>query len=142
MLRIDSLIPTATSLEDPFADPTPSVFQSLVPVIVIDNTPLPSIAMIAVKIYVFGGLGFIIGVVLVAIAYWIWVVVIKREYADSPPWLDLHPEVRLPILLFSTALSHVQIADERKGEVEGSTAQSPESGKRSKEEDTRGGEMG
>ena len=99
MLRLESLIPTATSLEDPFADPTPSVFESIIPVVIIDNTPLPSIAMIAVKIYVFGGLAFMIGVVLAAIAYWIWVVVIKGEYADSPPWLDLHPEVRLLFLL-------------------------------------------
>lgn len=31
-------------------------------------------------------------VTIAAIIYWFWTVVIKREWADSPGWLDLHPE--------------------------------------------------
>ncbi|KAF8898151.1 hypothetical protein CPB84DRAFT_1781002 [Gymnopilus junonius] len=76
---------------DLFPTPTPSGPPREVPVS-IDNTPLPAMAMIAIKIYAFGGLGFMICVVLAAIAYWIWTVIILREWADSPGWLDLHPE--------------------------------------------------
>jgi len=50
--------------------------------------------MIAIKIYGYGGLAFMFGVIIYAIVYWFWTVVFKREYADSPPELDLHPEVR------------------------------------------------
>jgi len=49
--------------------------------------------MFAIKMYAFGGLAFMVAVIATAVAYWIWVVVIKREFADSPPELDLHPEV-------------------------------------------------
>ncbi|KAH9483005.1 hypothetical protein JR316_0005105 [Psilocybe cubensis] len=59
---------------------------------IIDTTPYSPAGLLAVKIYVFGGLAFMIGVVLTAIGFWIYTVVIRGEYADSPPWLDLHPE--------------------------------------------------
>lgn len=49
--------------------------------------------MIVIKIYGYGGLVFMLSVVAYATLYWIWTVIIKREYADSPPELDLHPEV-------------------------------------------------
>jgi len=79
--------------DDPLADPspTPTLLSSQAP-IVVDNTPLSPIAMLAIKIYAFGGLAFLFGVILTGITYWIWVVVIKREFADSPPELDIHPE--------------------------------------------------
>lgn len=64
--------------------------------------------MVALKIYAFGGLAFMAGTVITAISYWIWVVVIKQEFADSPPWLDLHPEVRP----FSTSLRYGLLTDE------------------------------
>lgn len=51
--------------------------------------------MVAIKVYAFGGLAFMIGVVLTAISYWFWTVLVRREFADSPPSLELHPEVRL-----------------------------------------------
>jgi hypothetical protein len=95
MPNLYSIIPSPTLLvrqEDPLADPTPTIFTSQVPIIV-DNTPLSPVAMLAVKIYAFGGLAFLFGVILTGIAYWIWVVVIKGEFADSPPELDIHPEV-------------------------------------------------
>jgi hypothetical protein len=91
--------------EDPLADPSPtaSVFVSQVPVVVVDTTPLSPIAMIAIKLYAFGGLAFLFAVVLTGITYWIWVVVIKGEFADSPPELDIHPEVRFfSLLCFSS----------------------------------------
>lgn len=56
---------------------------------------LPLTALIAVKIYAFGGLAFMIGVVLFALGLWVWTVVIKREWANSPPELELHPEVNI-----------------------------------------------
>lgn len=65
---------------------------SYVPVAV-DNAPIPEIAMVALKIYAFGGLAFMMAIILGALSYWIWIVVIRREFADSPPELDLHPEV-------------------------------------------------
>ena len=34
-----------------------------------------------------------IGIVLFALGLWVWTVVIKREWANSPPELELHPEV-------------------------------------------------
>lgn len=64
--------------------------------------------MVALKIYAFGGLAFMAGTVITAISYWIWVVVIKQEFADSPPWLDLHPEVRQ----FPTSLRYGLLTDE------------------------------
>lgn len=64
--------------------------------------------MVALKIYAFGGLAFMAGTVITAISYWIWVVVIKQEFADSPPWLDLHPEVRP----FPTSLRYGLLTDE------------------------------
>ncbi|PPQ68659.1 hypothetical protein CVT24_005390 [Panaeolus cyanescens] len=56
------------------------------------DSHMPEIAMVAIKIYAFGGLAFMVGVVLTAVSYWIWTVLIRREYADSPPSLELHPE--------------------------------------------------
>jgi hypothetical protein len=77
---------------DPVAVPSPTVSSSSVPVPA-DNTPLPPLSMIVIKIYGYGGLVFMLSVVAYATLYWIWTVIIKREYADSPPELDLHPEV-------------------------------------------------
>ncbi|PPQ68352.1 hypothetical protein CVT26_005915 [Gymnopilus dilepis] len=77
----DDLFPTATPSVHPYYIPIP-----------IDNTPLSPMAMIAVKIYAFGGLVFMIAVIIAAIVYWFWTILIKREWADSPGWLDLHPE--------------------------------------------------
>ena len=59
-----------------------------------DTRHIPEMGIVALKIYAFGGLAFMIGTCLAAVSYWFWIVVIKQEYADSPPWLDLHPEVR------------------------------------------------
>ncbi|PPQ81079.1 hypothetical protein CVT25_014542 [Psilocybe cyanescens] len=70
--------------------PVPMPMISAPPII--DTTPYSPTGLFAVKLYVFGGLAFMIGVVLTAIGFWIWTVIIKGEYADSPPWLDLHPE--------------------------------------------------
>lgn len=81
--------------DDPLADPstpTASVLSSQAP-IVVDNTPLSPLAMLIIKIYAFGGLAFVVTIIAAALSYWIWVVVIRREFADSPPELDLHPEV-------------------------------------------------
>jgi hypothetical protein len=36
-----------------------------------------------------------------ALGLWVWTVVIKREWANSPPELELHPEVS-NFLLFSS----------------------------------------
>ena len=108
MPNLYSIIPSPTLLvrqDDPLADPTPSILTSQVPIIV-DNTPLSPIAMIAIKIYAFGGLAFLFGVILTGIAYWIWVVVIKREFADSPPELDIHPEVSQRNLSYLDVESH------------------------------------
>ncbi|KAF9480820.1 hypothetical protein BDN70DRAFT_877140 [Pholiota conissans] len=78
------------------ADPVPAPTLSGIPHdIPFDKRPIPTLGMIAIKIYAFGGLAFITATILVAISYWVWVVIINREYADSPPWLDLHPEVSL-----------------------------------------------
>lgn len=52
-----------------------------------------SIGMIAVQIYAFGGLAFMIGIVLYSLGLWVWTVIIKREWANSPPEIELHPEV-------------------------------------------------
>lgn len=81
---------------DPIALPSPTVSSSSAPVPV-DNTPLPPLSMIVIKIYGYGGLAFMFSIIAYAIVYWLWTVVIKREYADSPPELDVHPEVcKLP----------------------------------------------
>lgn len=61
--------------------------------------PLSPTAMLAVKIYAFGGLAFMIGVILFAFGVWAWTVIIKREWANSPPDLELHPEVCLYFLI-------------------------------------------
>lgn len=86
-----------TGRADPFAttsvSPSASALSSSVPVVV-DDTPLSPLAMIVIKIYAFGGLAFMFSVITAAIGYWIWIVIVKREFADSPPELDLHPEVR------------------------------------------------
>ena len=74
------------------ASPSASPMSSAAPIV--DNTPLSSFSMIILKLYAFGGLAFMFSVFTAAIGYWIWIVIIKREFADSPPELDLHPEVR------------------------------------------------
>jgi hypothetical protein len=57
------------------------------------NTHVSPTTMLAVKIYAFGGLAFMLGIVLFALGVWVWTVLIKREWANSPPDLELHPEV-------------------------------------------------
>jgi|SRR5271156_4292792 len=57
-----------------------------------DTINQSSIGMIAVQIYAFGGLAFMIGIVLYSLGLWVWTVVIKREWANSPPEIELHPE--------------------------------------------------
>ena len=86
--------------DDPLAAPTPSasVLSSQVPIIV-DDTPLSPLGMVVIKIYAFGGLVFVFSVIAAAIAYWVWVVIIKLEFSDSPPELDVHPEVGKSISL-------------------------------------------
>lgn len=69
----------------------------------LDTTPLSPTAMLAVKIYAFGGLAFMIGVILFAFGVWFWTVIIKREWANSPPDLELHPEV-CPLFSYFTNL--------------------------------------
>ena len=102
----DDLFPTATPSVHPYYIPIP-----------IDNTPLPPMAMIAVKLYAFGGLVFMIAVIIAAIVYWFWTILIKREWADSPGWLDLHPEVNCVYFnLRSDTNLHDVLAHERKRE--------------------------
>lgn len=69
--------------------PTPSVDDST------SDMYVSSAAMLAVKIYAFGGLAFMIGIMTFALGVWVWTVIIKREWANSPPDLELHPEVIL-----------------------------------------------
>ena len=57
------------------------------------NLNISPTGMFALQLYAFGGLAFMIGVVLFALGLWVWTVVIKREWANSPPDLELHPEV-------------------------------------------------
>jgi len=57
-----------------------------------DNMHVSPTAMLAVKIYAFGGLAFMMGIMLFALGVWVWTVIIKREWANSPPDLELHPE--------------------------------------------------
>jgi hypothetical protein len=90
-------MPIVGERADPVPEPTISGISHDVP---IDHRPIPALGMIVLKIYAFGGLAFLVGTVLTAISWWIWVVLIKREYADSPPWLDVNPEVRSRFLLF------------------------------------------
>lgn len=91
------------------ADPVPAPTLSGLPHdIPIDHRPIPALAMIVIKIYAFGGLAFLVGTVLTGISWWIWVVIINREYADSPPWLDLNPEVGSAFLLF-VGISYIDI---------------------------------
>jgi len=104
MPNIITAAPTITARQfgnfDPFATTTsitPGVLPTQAPVI-LDDTPLPPVAMFAVRLYAFGGLAFMCGVFFSGIVYWIYVVVIKGEFADSPPYLDLHPEVRVSVL--------------------------------------------
>lgn len=90
-------------------DPAPLPALSGLPQnIPFDTRYIPEMGMVALKIYAFGGLAFMAGTVITAISYWIWVVVIKQEFADSPPWLDLHPEVRP----FPTSLRYGLLTDE------------------------------
>jgi hypothetical protein len=70
------------------------------------NDSSTSIGMLAVKIYGFGGLAFMIGTVLSALGLWVWTVVIKREWANSPPDLELHPEVSIYLLCFDILFSY------------------------------------
>ncbi|CAA7259574.1 unnamed protein product [Cyclocybe aegerita] len=57
-----------------------------------NDTSLSALSTFILKIYAFGGLGLMVCVGLSAIGLWVWTVVIKREFADSPPELELHPE--------------------------------------------------
>ena len=63
-----------------------------------------STAMLAVKIYAFGGLAFMTGIMLFALGVWVWTIVIRREWANSPPDLELHPEVSKLFFLFQLYL--------------------------------------
>lgn len=68
---------------------------------IIDNIHISTTGMFALKLYAFGGLTFMIGVILFALGGWVWTVIIKREWANSPPELELHPEVsKLACFLF------------------------------------------
>jgi hypothetical protein len=70
---------------------------------------LSSTGMIAVQIYGYGGLAFMFGIVISALGLWFWTVVIKREWADSPPDIMLHPEVsHLPFFLLIFISDYVQ----------------------------------
>ncbi|KAF4616121.1 hypothetical protein D9613_011483 [Agrocybe pediades] len=71
---------------------TPSISGTSIPEVPIDHTPISAFGMFILQFYAFGGLAFMVAIILSAITYWIWTVVIKREYADSPPELELHPE--------------------------------------------------
>ncbi|KAF9526274.1 hypothetical protein CPB83DRAFT_492155 [Crepidotus variabilis] len=78
---------------NPLSTPTPSAstLANSAPIVVAGD-PMTPLAMIVIKLYAFGGLAFVGFVIVSAITYWIWIVVIKREFADSPPELELHPE--------------------------------------------------
>lgn len=71
---------------------TPSA-SSLSAPIEVDGSPISPLGLIVLKIYAFGGLSFVVLIILSALAHWTWVVVIKREVADSPPELEIYPEV-------------------------------------------------
>jgi hypothetical protein len=57
------------------------------------NLDISSTGMFALQLYAFGGLAFMLAVVLFALGLWFRTVVIRREWADSPPDIELHPEV-------------------------------------------------
>lgn len=87
--------PVSTKL--PF--PTSSVANSDM-----DNMHISPTAMLAIKIYAFGGLAFMMGIILFALGVWVWTVIIKREWANSPPDLELHPEVSFCLSALSSFL--------------------------------------
>ena len=67
------------------------------------NLDISSTGMFALQLYAFGGLAFMIGVILSALGLWFRTVVIDREWANSPPDMELHPEVSmLTFFSFST----------------------------------------
>lgn len=57
------------------------------------NLDYSETGMFALQLYAFGGLAFMIGVILSALGLWFRTVVIDREWANSPPDMELHPEV-------------------------------------------------
>ena len=63
-------------------------FIMFVPVASVSPTEI-----LVLEVYAFGGLAFMIGIILFALGVWVWTVLIKREWANSPPDLELHPEV-------------------------------------------------
>jgi hypothetical protein len=91
------------------------------------NLDISDTGMFALQLYAFGGLAFMIGVILFALGLWFRTVVIKREWANSPPDLELHPEVSKLcfsfLFLFTIFISNVIIilAYEKKGDCSGRT---------------------
>ena len=69
------------------------------------NLDISPTGMFALELYAFGGLAFMICVVLFSLGLWFRTVVIRREWANSPPDLELHPEVS-KLVLFFPFLSH------------------------------------
>ena len=91
-----------------------------------DTLSESSIGMIAVKIYAFGGLAFMMGIVLYSLGLWVWTVVIKKEWANSPPELELHPEVSSFLCFSFSFLFRRFLADEGKGACSSGTSQMQE----------------
>ena len=57
------------------------------------NLNISATGLFALQLYAFGGLAFMICVVFSALGLWVRTVVINREWANSPPDIELHPEV-------------------------------------------------
>lgn len=53
-----------------------------------ESTPGVSVGMIVVKVYAFGGLTFVMGIIVCGFGWWFWNVVIKRQARDFPPDLE------------------------------------------------------
>lgn len=64
-----------------------------------ESTQGVSVGMIAVKVYAFGGLAFVVGVIVLGFGWWFWEVVIKRQARDFPPDLENYVCSSIPLQL-------------------------------------------
>ena len=72
------------------------------------NLDISPTGMFALQLYAFGGLAFMICTVLSALGLWFRTVVIRREWANSPPDIELHPEVsNLLFFVLLYFISHI-----------------------------------
>lgn len=64
-----------------------------------ESTPGVSVGMIVVKVYAFGGLTFVMGIIVCGFGWWFWNVVIKRQARDFPPDLENYVCSFIPLWL-------------------------------------------